>query len=137
MLSDVLKTKVYQLAEYINAEAGTDRIPQSTIDKPPSAELRPDQEDTDSLPEYAVLDTILARYIEEMQEAGTIITETGYDPELVHQVLRMVDQNEYKRRQAPPGIRVTDKAFGMGRRIPIVMNWDREAAQEAARTPIA
>ncbi len=133
VLSDVLKTKVYELAEYINSKAGTDRIPQNTIDKPPSAELRPDQEDTDSLPEYAVLDTILARYVEEMQEAGTIIAETGYNPELVHQVLRMVDQNEYKRRQAPPGIRVTDKAFGMGRRIPIVMNWDREAAQSAAR----
>lgn len=137
VLSDVLKTKVYELAAYINTEAGTDRIPQNTIDKPPSAELRPDQQDTDSLPEYAVLDTILARYVEEMQEAGTIIAETGYDPELVHQVLRMVDQNEYKRRQAPPGIRVTDKAFGMGRRIPIVMNWDREAAQAAARTPAA
>ncbi|MFO8232973.1 MAG: NAD+ synthase [Longimonas sp.] len=137
VLSDVLKTKVYELADYINAEAGTDRIPQNTIDKPPSAELRPDQEDTDSLPEYTVLDTILTRYIEEMQEAGTIIAETGYDPELVHQVLRMIDQNEYKRRQAPPGIRVTDKAFGMGRRIPIVMNWDREAAQSAARTPAA
>ncbi|PEN06475.1 NAD+ synthase [Longimonas halophila] len=133
VLSDVLKTKVYELANYINSKAGTDRIPQNTIDKPPSAELRPDQEDTDSLPEYAVLDTILARYVEEMEEAGTIIAETGYDPDLVHQVLRMVDQNEYKRRQAPPGIRVTDKAFGMGRRIPIVMNWDREAAQSAAR----
>ena len=133
VLSDVLKTKVYELADYINSEAGTDRIPQNTIDKPPSAELRPDQEDTDSLPEYAVLDTILARYVEKMQEADTIITETGYDPELVHHVLRMVDQNEYKRRQAPPGIRVTGKAFGMGRRIPIVMNWDREAAQAAAR----
>lgn len=131
VLSDVLKTKVYELAEYINAEAETARIPQNTIDKPPSAELRPGQEDTDSLPAYAVLDTILARYIEEMEEAGTIIAETGYDPDLVHQVLRMVDQNEYKRRQAPPGIRVTDKAFGMGRRIPIVMNWDREAAQAA------
>ena len=129
VLSDVLKTRVYELARYINAQAGTDRIPQNTIDKPPSAELRPDQQDTDSLPPYEVLDTILARYIEDMQEADTIIAETGYPPDLVHRVLRLVDQNEYKRQQAPPGLRVTDKAFGMGRRIPIVMQWDREAAR--------
>ncbi|MES3628686.1 MAG: NAD+ synthase [Longimonas sp.] len=136
VLSDVLKTRVYELAEYINTKAGTDRIPQNTIDKPPSAELRPDQQDTDSLPDYAVLDIILRRYVEEMQEADTIVAETGYDADLVNHVLQMVDQNEYKRRQAPPGIRVTDKAFGVGRRIPIVMRWDREAARRAAR-PVA
>jgi NAD+ synthase (glutamine-hydrolysing) len=133
VLSDVLKTRVYELARHINERAGQTVIPQNTIDKPPSAELREDQQDTDSLPPYDVLDPILKRYIEEKKEFDTIVEETGAEEGLVREVLRMVDRNEYKRRQAPPGLRVSDKAFGMGRRMPIVMGWDRTAAQEMGR----
>lgn len=130
VLSDVLKTRVYQLARFMNEEAGRPLIPQNTIDKPPSAELRPDQVDTDSLPPYTVLDAILERYIEEQHELDRIVRETGIEHDLAHQILRMVDRNEYKRRQLPPGLRVTDKAFGMGRRLPVVMRWDRDAVLE-------
>jgi len=132
VLSDVLKTRVYELARHINERAGTEVIPQNTIEKPPSAELREDQKDTDTLPPYEVLDAILERYVEKKKELGTIVNETGLDEELVRDVLRQVDQNEYKRRQAPPGLRVTEKAFGIGRRIPIVMQWDREAGEALA-----
>jgi NAD+ synthase (glutamine-hydrolysing) len=132
VLSDVLKTRVYKLARHINERAGRNVIPQNTIDKPPSAELREGQKDTDTLPPYEVLDAILKRYIEEKKELGTIVHETGIDEDLVRTVLRQVDQNEYKRRQAPPGLRVTEKAFGMGRRIPIVMEWDREVGEALA-----
>ena len=132
VLSDVLKTRVYELANYINTQAGTDLIPQSVIDKPPSAELSPDQKDTDSLPPYDTLDPILARYIEEKKELETIVEETGIDRTLVHDILHMVDRNEYKRRQAPPGLRVSSKAFGIGRRLPIVMQWDRDVVRELA-----
>lgn len=132
VLSDVLKTRVYALAEHINKRAGRPLIPQNTIEKPPSAELREGQEDTDSLPPYETLDAILRRYIEEQQELERIVEETGFDRTLVHEVLRLVDRNEYKRRQAPPGLRVTSKAFGMGRRLPIVMRWDRSVLREIA-----
>ena len=125
VLSDVLKTRVYELAHYINRHAGEAVIPQNTIDKPPSAELREGQKDTDSLPPYEVLDAILKRYIEEKKEFDRIVTETEFDDHLVRDVLRQVDQNEYKRRQTPPGLRVTSKAFGVGRRMPIVAQWDR------------
>ncbi|MEF8815936.1 MAG: NAD+ synthase [Salinibacter sp.] len=140
VLSDVLKTRVYELAHHINERAGTDVIPQNTIEKPPSAELKEDQKDTDTLPPYETLDAILKRYVEEKKELSTIVGETGLDEGLVRDVLRQVDQNEYKRRQAPPGLRVTEKAFGIGRRMPIVMEWDREAmealtAEESAATP--
>ncbi|MFB6249882.1 MAG: NAD(+) synthase, partial [Salinibacter sp.] len=132
VLSDVLKTRVYELARHINERAGRAVIPQNTIEKPPSAELREDQEDTDTLPPYETLDAILERYVEKKKELGTIVGETGIDEGLVRDVLRQVDQNEYKRRQAPPGLRVTEKAFGIGRRIPIVMQWDREAGEALA-----
>ncbi len=140
VLSDVLKTRVYKLARHINERAGRNVIPQNTIDKPPSAELKEGQKDTDTLPPYEVLDAILKRYIERKKELGTIVDETGIGEDLVRDVLRQVDQNEYKRRQAPPGLRVTEKAFGVGRRIPIVMEWDREvgealAAEEAVSGP--
>ncbi len=135
VLSDVLKTRVYALAHHINERAGRPLIPQNTIDKPPTAELREGQKDTDSLPPYETLDAILERYIEKKKEWGTIVDETGLDEELVHDVLRQVDQNEYKRRQAPPGLRVTEKAFGKGRRIPIVMQWDRENGKALASEP--
>jgi len=122
VLSDVFKTQVYELATYINRRAGRELIPESTITKPPSAELRPDQKDIDSLPPYDILDDILRRYIEEGESADAIAM-AGHDEGLVDEVLRMVDRNEYKRRQAAPGIRVTNKAFGLGRRLPIVMKW--------------
>jgi NAD+ synthase (glutamine-hydrolysing) len=137
VLSDVLKTRVYELANYINERAGRDLIPQSTIDKPPSAELREGQQDTDSLPPYEVLDAVLARYIEEKQPVHTIVDETGFDAAMVEDILAMVDRNEYKRRQAPPGLRVSDKAFGIGRRMPIVMQWSRGKADEpVAASPV-
>ena len=138
VLSDVLKTRVYKLARHINARAGETVIPQNTIEKPPSAELRAGQKDTDTLPPYQTLDAILKRYVEQKKELGTIVGETGLDEDLVRSVLRQVDQNEYKRRQAPPGLRVTEKAFGIGRRIPIVMEWDREAMEAlAAEEPVS
>ncbi|NND71213.1 MAG: NAD+ synthase [Rhodothermales bacterium] len=125
VLSDVYKTEVYQLAEYINSLAGSDVIPRNTIEKVPSAELRPDQTDQDSLPEYSVLDTILELYIEELLDVDEIVNRTGYDQELVKKILGMVDRTEFKRRQAAPGLRVSSKAFGIGRRVPIVMRWHR------------
>ncbi len=121
VLSDVFKMEVYALAEYINAKAGHDLIPRNTITKPPSAELRPDQQDADSLPPYPVLDHILRLYIVDFYDAEAIIEATDYPPALVKDILGKVDRNEYKRRQAAPGLRVSTKAFGMGRRLPIVM----------------
>ncbi len=123
ILKDVLKTLVYDLAEWRNREEVV--IPENTISKPPSAELRPDQKDSDSLPPYETLDAVLTRYIE--QDMGVEeITEDGYDADLVHRVARMVDRNEYKRRQAAPGVKITVKAFGKDRRLPIT-NWYRPA----------
>ena len=130
VLADVLKTEVYALAAHINERAGEYVIPQHVIEKPPSAELRKNQKDTDTLPPYPVLDEILERYIEKWEELDTIVEQTGFDRSLVRDVLRRVDQNEYKRRQAPPGLRVTSKAFGIGRRLPIVMRWNRRMAAE-------
>ena len=122
VLGDVLKTQVYELGRHINTLApGKAPIPQSTLSKPPSAELRPDQTDQDSLPPYSVLDDILRRYVEKRQTASHISRATGYDEELVREILLRVDRNEYKRWQAPPSIRVTSKAFGAGRRLPLVM----------------
>ena len=116
VLKDVFKMVVYRLAEWRNRNGEV--IPRAIIEKPPSAELRPDQKDTDSLPEYAVLDEILYRYIE-LDEAPDVIVEEGFDRETVARVARMVDRNEYKRRQAAPGVRITQKAFGKDRRLPI------------------
>ncbi|MCP4308222.1 MAG: NAD+ synthase [bacterium] len=115
-LKDVFKTVVYRLAEWRNRDGEV--IPWATIRKPPSAELRPDQKDTDSLPEYDMLDAILRRYIE-MDEAPDVIVAEGFDPELVARIARMVDRSEYKRRQSAPGVRITQKAFGKDRRLPI------------------
>ena len=131
VLSDVFKTDVYRLARYINQKAAREIIPESTITKPPSAELRPDQKDEDSLPPYSVLDPILKLYVEEHQEVDAIARQTGADAELVRELLDKVDRNEYKRRQVPPGLRVTQKAFGTGRRLPIVMKWHREPLAQA------
>jgi NAD+ synthase (glutamine-hydrolysing) len=122
VLRDVFKTRVYRLAEWRNRQGEV--IPRSVIEKAPSAELRPDQLDTDSLPPYEVLDPILERYVEQDQSAEEIVA-AGYDPDTVQRVLRMVDRNEYKRRQGPPGVKITTKAFGRDRRLPIT-NWYRD-----------
>ncbi len=118
VIKDVPKTVVYELAERINRNKGTEMIPQSTIERPPSAELRPDQKDEDSLPPYNVLDQILQAYVEE-DKSVTEIVQMGFPRETTLEVLRMVDKNEYKRRQAPPGIKITPKAFGRDRRLPM------------------
>jgi NAD+ synthase (glutamine-hydrolysing) len=117
VISDVPKTLVYELANFVNSRAPV--IPQSTIEKPPSAELRPDQKDSDSLPDYAVLDNILHDYIEDSRAPADIATSHGYSPELVRRVACMVDRSEYKRQQAAPGLKISEKAFGFGRRYPI------------------
>ncbi len=122
ILSDVYKTEVYAISRWINEQAGKEIIPLSIIDKAPSAELRPDQKDIDSLPDYAILDGILKAYIED-QVSAKEICEMGYNKQIVEKVVRMVDLNEYKRRQAAPGLRVSSKAFGIGRRMPIVQQW--------------
>jgi NAD+ synthase (glutamine-hydrolysing) len=117
VLKDVMKTTVYKLAEYCNS-FGRERIPRATIEKPPSAELRPDQKDSDSLPPYEVLDPILQSYVEEDRSLAEIV-EMGFDGKVVQRVLRLVDANEYKRRQAAPGVKITPRAFGRDRRMPI------------------
>jgi len=126
VLGDVLKTQVYNLAKYINSQAVSPVIPRETIVKPPSAELRPDQTDQDSLPPYPVLDSILQHYIEGHKDIKAIVQTTGINQSLVTDILQRVDRNEYKRRQAPPTLRVTTKAFGFGRRLPVVMRWKRK-----------
>ncbi|MGI5915498.1 MAG: NAD+ synthase [Anaerolineae bacterium] len=121
VISDVPKGMVYDLAYYINRDG--EIIPSSSIEKPPSAELRPDQVDQDSLPPYPVLDAILYAYVEEGYPVQEII-ESGYDAETVYWVARAVDRNEYKRKQAAPGLRVMSKAFGVGRRMPIAARFE-------------
>lgn len=121
VLLDVYKQQIYELARYVNRRAGREVIPHFTISRPPSAELRPNQTDQDSLPPYEVLDPILGCYIEKQQSIDQIGRETGSDVALAQRILAMVDRSEYKRNQAAPGLRVTEKAFGPGRRIPIVM----------------
>ncbi len=120
VISDLPKTLVYELARHINKDR--EIIPRDTIEKPPSAELRENQKDEDSLPPYEILDSILEMYIEKYMSASEII-DSGYDRETVIDVLGTVDRNEYKRRQAPPGLKVTSKAFGTGRRIPIAQRF--------------
>ena len=119
-LSDVPKTMVYELARWINRER--EIIPRSTMEKPPSAELKPDQKDQDTLPPYDVLDEILRLYVEENLGTGDIIAR-GFNEETVRWVQRRVDWNEYKREQAPPGLKVTTRAFGVGRRMPIAQKY--------------
>ena len=121
LLSDVPKTMVYALAETMNGER--ELIPRPSIEKPPSAELRPNQKDQDSLPPYEVLDTILKAYIEEVKSPEEIATQHGYDLNLVRSIAMRVDRNEYKRRQAPPGLKITSRAFGPGRPFPIVQKF--------------
>ena len=119
VLKDVLKTLVYQLCVYRNSIGDKPVIPQSVIDKPPSAELRPDQKDADSLPPYDVLDPILRAYAEQDRSFKEIVA-MGYDQDIVKRVMHLVDISEYKRRQAPPGVKITTRAFGRDRRLPII-----------------
>ncbi len=118
IIKDVLKMRVYDLCRYVNQRAGRTIINESVLTKPPSAELRPDQRDDQSLPPYEVLDPILQLYVEEDRTAGEII-ELGHDEAIVRRITRLVDLNEYKRRQCPPGVKVSTKAFGKDRRLPI------------------
>jgi NAD+ synthase (glutamine-hydrolysing) len=118
VIKDVFKLQVYALARYVNARAGRPIVPESVLTKPPSAELRPDQRDDQSLPPYEVLDAILEAYVEEDGTAGELVAR-GFDEALVRRITRLVDLAEYKRRQSPPGVRVTPKAFGKDRRLPL------------------
>ena len=122
VIKDVPKTLVYALARERNERAGRELIPESVLDKPPSAELRPGQRDTDALPEYSVLDPIIEAYVEGDLSVAEL-EAAGFDPETVRRVARLIDRNEYKRRQAPPGVRVSPKAFGKDRRLPITNRW--------------
>jgi NAD+ synthase (glutamine-hydrolysing) len=117
VISDVPKTLVYRLAKFVNSRSRV--IPQSTIDKPPSAELAPGQKDSDSLPSYELLDTVLQEYVEDNRAPENIAAEHGYPIDLVRKVTCMVDKSEYKRQQAAPGLKISEKAFGFGRRYPI------------------
>ena len=117
VISDVPKTLVYRLSEYVNSRRAV--IPQATLEKAPSAELRPNQKDSDSLPPYEVLDAVLEDYVEDAHSPDRIAADRGFDIETVHRVIRMVDRAEYKRQQAAPGIKISPKAFGYGRRFPI------------------
>ena len=122
VIADVPKPLVYRLSRYVNSRKPV--IPQSSLEKAPSAELRPDQKDTDSLPPYEVLDAILEDYVEQSHSAEDIAREHGFDLPLVKSVIRMVERNEYKRQQAAPGIKISPKAFGYGRRFPIAAKAD-------------
>jgi NAD+ synthetase len=117
VISDVPKTLVYRLSAYVNSRRAL--IPRATIEKAPSAELRPDQKDSDSLPPYDMLDAVLEDYVEESRSAEQIAERHGFELSLVKRVIRMVERSEYKRQQAAPGIKISEKAFGYGRRFPI------------------
>ncbi|MGH3317737.1 MAG: NAD(+) synthase, partial [Nocardioidaceae bacterium] len=129
-LKDILKTQVWELARWRNAEAERrgerPPLPENVIGKPPSAELRPGQLDSDSLPDYGLLDEVLYAYIERDHGSAALVAD-GFDPDLVEKVLRMVDRAEYKRRQYPPGPKVSTRNFGRDRRLPIGNAW-REVA---------
>jgi NAD+ synthase (glutamine-hydrolysing) len=121
LLKDVFKTDVYRLSEYLNERAGRQVIPRSVIDRAPSAELREDQRDADSIPPYEALDPVLEAYVEEDRSREELLAE--FDPEVVERAVALVDRAEYKRRQAPPGVKLRPKAFGRDRRTPITNRW--------------
>lgn len=129
VISDLLKTTVYDLAKYINEEAGREIIPRSTMEKPPSAELRPNQTDQDSLPPYVVLDGVLQAYVEQRRKPDEIV-RLGYKPEVIMDVINKTDRSEYKRHQAAPGLKVTTRAFGFGWRMPIAQRFKETVGQE-------
>lgn len=137
VISDIYKTEVYEVCNWLNKEFyKADMIPESIIKKPPSAELRPDQKDSDSLPDYGTLDAILKYYIEQQCSREQII-ETGFDGDLVDKVIRRVDLNEHKRFQAPPGLKMSAKAFGSGRRWPLVQQWTGQEKKLTERENIS
>ena len=122
LLKDVFKTDVFRLARHLNERAGRELVPQSTIDRAPSAELREGQLDEDSLPPYAELDRVLEAYVEEDRSLDELSVD-GFDPDVVARAVALIDRAEYKRRQAPPGVRLRPKAFGRDRRTPITNRW--------------
>jgi NAD+ synthase (glutamine-hydrolysing) len=118
VIKDVPKTLAYELAGYRNSLASSELIPSTVIDKPPSAELRPDQRDSDTMPPYELLDVVLTAYVEEDKSIEQVIA-MGIDEQVVRGTARLVDTSEYKRRQSPPGVKITPRAFGRDRRLPI------------------
>jgi NAD+ synthase (glutamine-hydrolysing) len=122
LLKDVFKTDVFRLSKHLNERAGRELIPQSIIDRAPSAELRDNQLDQDSLPPYPELDRVLEAYVELDRSREELVTD-GFDPDVVDRALSMIDRAEYKRRQAPPGVKLRPKAFGRDRRTPITNRW--------------
>ena len=135
VISDVPKTTVWELSRWINEHAGRELIPWSSINKVPSAELRPNQTDQDSLPPYETLDAILHHYVEDEMGAAEIIAK-GFDPATVTRVIKMTDRSEYKRRQAAPGLKVTSRAFGFGRRMPIAQSYDQTTPKHGEPSPL-
>nr|MBP8304382.1 NAD+ synthase [Phycisphaerae bacterium] len=135
VIKDVPKTLVYELANYVNSRAARPVIPQATIARPPTAELRPNQKDSDALPEYEVLDPLIKGYVEQDKSPAELI-QAGFPEAVVRKVVRMVDRSEYKRRQYPPGVRVTTKAFGKDRRLPITNRYD-SSGEEGIQKPEA
>ncbi|HTV66060.1 MAG TPA: NAD+ synthase [Bryocella sp.] len=133
VISDVPKTLVYRLARFVNSRSPV--IPESTIEKPPSAELAPGQKDSDSLPSYELLDTVLEEYVEDNKAPEAIAAAHGYPLELVRKVTCMVDKSEYKRQQAAPGLKISEKAFGFGRRYPIAARLDACGEAAASHQP--
>ena len=123
VIKDVPKTLVYKLAKWRNLEDSNSLIPDEVISKPPSAELRPEQLDTDSLPEYEVLDPILEAYVERDATVDELI-KAGFQEEDVRHVINLIDRNEYKRRQSPPGVKITQRAFGRDRRLPLAQRYN-------------
>jgi NAD+ synthase (glutamine-hydrolysing) len=132
VLKDVFKGWVYRLVRWRNERAGRELVPSSVLERPPSAELRYEQRDQDSLPPYEVLDAILAGYVEEDLDAAELVRR-GLSADEVERVIRMVDRAEYKRRQAPPGIRISTKAFGRDRRLPITNRYQLRAERDQPR----
>ncbi|HEX6663296.1 MAG TPA: NAD(+) synthase, partial [Gaiellaceae bacterium] len=122
LLKDVYKTDVFRLARHLNERAGRELIPQSIVDRAPSAELRDNQLDEDSLPPYAKLDAVLEQYVEHDRTLEELSTD-GFDRDIVERAVSMIDRAEYKRRQAPPGVKIRPKAFGRDRRTPITNRW--------------
>jgi NAD+ synthase (glutamine-hydrolysing) len=138
VLKDVFKTTLFELCEWRNRQADREIIPRSVIEKPPSAELRPDQRDEDSLPPYPILDAILKLYVEDDRRSTDIVAQ-GYEAEIVTRVITLVEQSEYKRRQAPPGVKISTRAFGKDRRLPIANRYRDlpEVADQARLRPVA
>jgi NAD+ synthase (glutamine-hydrolysing) len=122
LLKDVFKTDVFRLARHLNERAGSELIPQTIVDRAPTAELRENQLDEDSLPPYSELDRVLEAYVQEDRSREELSAD-GFDPEVVERAVELIDRAEYKRRQAPPGVRLTPKAFGRDRRTPITNRW--------------